>query len=125
MRQGLPSSVGEQLLRTAVYDLYVRDRSEQVHFTGKNYVLPRVGQQGIPVVSVNVKKVAVQILRVSDRNLLPIISSSDFLTQLSSYRMQQFKDSDGENLERHARCGEPTQQGRDDCLPGAGSCGHA
>ncbi len=77
LRQGLPSSVGEQLLRTAVYDIYVRDRSEQVHFTGKNYVLPRVGQQGIPVVSVNVKKVAVQILRVSDRSLLPIISSSD------------------------------------------------
>ncbi|MGP8231973.1 MAG: alpha-2-macroglobulin family protein [Methylovirgula sp.] len=98
LRQGLPSSVGEQLLRTAVYDLYVRDRSPQVHFTGKNYVLPRIGQQGIPVVSVNAKKVAVQILRVADRSLLPIISSSDFLTQLSSYRLQQFKDSDARKI---------------------------
>ncbi len=72
--------------------------SPQVHFTGKNYVLPRIGQQGIPVVSVNVKKVAMQILRVADRSLLPIISSSDFLTQLSSYRLQQFKDSDARKI---------------------------
>ena len=32
----------------ADYEIYVRDRSPQVHFTGKNYVLPRVGQEGIP-----------------------------------------------------------------------------
>ncbi|MEW6436215.1 MAG: alpha-2-macroglobulin [Pseudomonadota bacterium] len=98
LRQGLPSAVGEALLRTATYNIYVRDRAPQVHFTGKNYVLPRIGQQGIPIVSVNVKKVAVQILRVGDRSLLPIISSSDFLSQLSSYRLQQFKDSDARKI---------------------------
>ncbi len=58
LRQGLPSAVGETLLRNADYDIYVRDRAPQVHFTGKNYVLPRVGQEGIPVVSVNTRKIA-------------------------------------------------------------------
>jgi uncharacterized protein YfaS (alpha-2-macroglobulin family) len=43
LRQGLPSSTGEALLKSADYELYVRDRSPHVHFTGKNYVLPRVG----------------------------------------------------------------------------------
>ena len=52
LREGLPSIVTETLLRTADYNIYVRDRSPLVHFTGKNYVLPRVGQEGIPVVSV-------------------------------------------------------------------------
>ena len=53
LRQGLPSSVGESLLKSADYEIYVRDRSPQVRFTGRNYVLPRTGQEGIPVVSVN------------------------------------------------------------------------
>ncbi len=61
-------------------------------------VLPRVGQQRIPVVSVNVKKIAVQILRVGDRGLLPIITSSDFLSQLSSYRLDQLKNSDARKI---------------------------
>src|SRR6202030_3043341 len=53
LRQGLPSAVGESLLKSADYEIYVKDRSAQVRFTGKNYVLPRVGQEGIPIVTVN------------------------------------------------------------------------
>jgi len=95
IRQGLPSAVGESLLRTADYDVYVRDRAPQVHFTGKNYVLPRVGQQGIPVVSVNTQKISIEIIRIGDRNLLPIVHSSDFLDQLSSYQLKRYVDKDG------------------------------
>jgi hypothetical protein len=95
IRQGLPSAVAEQLLRTADYDVYVRDRAPQVHFTGKNYVLPRVGQQGIPVVSVNTQKISIKIVRIGDRNLLSIVHSGDFLDQLSSYRLKQYADTDG------------------------------
>ena len=51
LRQGLPSAVGESLLKSADYEIYVRDRSPQVRFTGRNYVLPRTGQEGIPLVS--------------------------------------------------------------------------
>ncbi|MBV8419724.1 MAG: alpha-2-macroglobulin family protein, partial [Hyphomicrobiales bacterium] len=46
LRQGLPSAVGEQLLKSADYEIYVRDRSPQSHFAGKAYVLPRQGQKG-------------------------------------------------------------------------------
>jgi hypothetical protein len=44
LREGLPSATGEALRKSADYEIYVRDRSPLVHFTGKNYVLPRVGQ---------------------------------------------------------------------------------
>ena len=54
IRQGVPSAIpDETLLKSADYEIYVRDRTPSVRFTGKNYVLPRTGQQGIPVVSVN------------------------------------------------------------------------
>ena len=95
VRQGLPSSVGENLLKSADYEIYVRDRSPQVRFTGKNYVLPRVGQEGIPVVSVNTDKIAIDVLRVGDRNLLPTVRSEDFLSQLGSYKLRDFINEKG------------------------------
>ncbi|HUO55442.1 MAG TPA: alpha-2-macroglobulin family protein, partial [Rhodoblastus sp.] len=98
LRQGLPSSVGESLLRSLDYAVYVRDRSPQARFTGRNYVLPRIGPEGVPVVSVNTTKVKVEIFRVGDRNLLPTIRSDDFLSQLSAYRLKQFSDSDGQKI---------------------------
>ncbi|WP_374544670.1 alpha-2-macroglobulin [Rhodoblastus sp.] len=98
LRQGLPSAVGENLLRTQDYAIYVRDRSPQARFTGRNYILPRVGPEGAPVVSVNTSKVKVEIFRIGDRNLQPAIRSEDFLSQLSTYRFKQFADSDGQKI---------------------------
>ncbi|MGH6830518.1 MAG: MG2 domain-containing protein, partial [Methylocella sp.] len=98
LREGLPSTVNEALLKSANYEIYVRDRSPLLHFTGKNYVLPRVGQEGIPVVSVNTRKIAVEIVRIGDRNLLPAVHSEDFLAQLSSYRIKQYIETDGKKI---------------------------
>ncbi|MBB4197335.1 alpha-2-macroglobulin [Rhodoblastus sphagnicola] len=98
LRAGLPSQVGEDLLHPLNYDLYIRDRSPSAHFTGRNYVLPRVGPEGLPIVSVNTRKIKVEIYRVGDRNLLPTVRSEDFLSQLSGYRLKQFANSDGEKI---------------------------
>ncbi|HYF52655.1 MAG TPA: MG2 domain-containing protein, partial [Salinarimonas sp.] len=83
LRQGLPSGIGETLLKNADYEVYVRDRSPQARFTGRNYVLPRTGQEGIPVVTVNMDKAAVEVFRIGDRNLLPTLRSDNFLAPLS------------------------------------------
>ncbi|HEX4768706.1 MAG TPA: alpha-2-macroglobulin [Lichenihabitans sp.] len=95
VRKGLPSAVGEDLLKSADYDIFVRDRSPQVHFVGKTYVLPRVGPEGIPVVSVNTSKVDVTILRIGDRNLAPTIRGDDFLNQLYGDRLDSIAESEG------------------------------
>ncbi len=60
LRAGLPS-LKENLAKTAEFSVYVRDRSPQVRFTGKAYVLPRTGQRGIPIVSVNTPAIAIRI----------------------------------------------------------------
>jgi alpha-2-macroglobulin len=98
LREGFPSAAGEALRKPADYEIYVRDRSPLVRFTGKNYVLPRVGQEGIPVVSVNTKKIAVTVARIGDRNLLPTVRSEDFLGQLSTFRMKQYIDMDAKKI---------------------------
>ena len=62
LRAGIPSLVKETLSKSADFNIYVRDRKPLVRFTGKAYVLPRSGQRGIPVVSVNTKAVGARNL---------------------------------------------------------------
>ena len=95
LRQGLPSAVGESLLKAADYEIYVRDRSPQAHFAGKAYVLPRQGQEGAPLVTVNTAKVAIDVYRIGDRNLLATVSRDDFLKPIDTSRAQDIENTDG------------------------------
>ena len=91
----MPSEVGETLNKTADIAVYVPDRSALVRFTGKAYVLPTRGQQGIPVVTTNTQKIAVEIFRIGDRNLAATLQSGDFQRQLSSYEIDNIRDKSG------------------------------
>jgi alpha-2-macroglobulin len=74
LRAGLPSVVHEALSKSADYTIYVRDRKPFVRFSTSAYVLPRAGQRGVPIISVNTGSVAVEIYRISDRNLVETIT---------------------------------------------------
>ena len=95
LRQGLPSAVGESLLKSADYEIYVRDRSPQAHFAGRAYVLPRQGQKGAPLVTVNTAKVSIDVYRVGDRNLLATVNRDDFLKPIDSSRADEIASQDG------------------------------
>ncbi|GGE30545.1 alpha-2-macroglobulin [Agaricicola taiwanensis] len=95
IRSGLPSSVGEDLLKTVDLTLYVRDRSASVRFTGRNYVLPTRGQNGIPLVSVNTDEVNAELYRINDRGLAPAVISGEFQKQLDSGDFQDLTQSQG------------------------------
>ncbi|NIX77716.1 alpha-2-macroglobulin family protein [Microvirga terricola] len=97
IRQGVPSTIpDETLLKSADYEIYVRDRTPSVRFTGKNYVLPRTGQQGIPVVSVNTAKLDLEVMRIGDRNLINSVHSEDFLSQLGSWTARRIASEKGQ-----------------------------
>lgn len=87
LRVGLPSAVKETLPKSAEFNVYVRDRKPLVRFTGRAYVLPRTGQRGIPLVSVNTTTVTVKVFRIGDRNLINTVVGSDFQRALSSYEL--------------------------------------
>ena len=100
LRAGLPSVVHETLSKNADFSIYVRDRQPAVRFSTTGYVLPRTGQTGIPVISVNTRSVAIDIYRVSDRNLIDEIlgvgyGNGDFQTSLSRSDIDQLKTSRG------------------------------
>jgi uncharacterized protein YfaS (alpha-2-macroglobulin family) len=89
LRAGMPSVVKETLAKTADFNIYVRDRKPFVRFADKSYVLPRTGQRGIPVVSVNTSAVAIEIYRVGDRNLLATVLGSDFQRNLYGFDIER------------------------------------
>jgi alpha-2-macroglobulin len=101
LRAGLPSVVHESLSKSADFSIYVRDRKPAVRFSTSAYVLPRTGQRGIPVISVNTRSVAVEIYRVSDRNLIDTIAGvasydhGDFQKSLDRYDIERLKSSRG------------------------------
>jgi alpha-2-macroglobulin len=95
LRAGLPSTVKESLPKSAEFNIYVRDRKPFVRFTGRAYVLPRTGQRGIPLVSVNTPAVMVNVFRIGDRNLINTVIGSDFQQSLSSYQLSDLGDERG------------------------------
>src|SRR5262249_18890850 len=100
LRAGLPSAVKETLTKSADFNIYVRDRKPFVRFGSKAYVLPRTGQRGMPVVSVNTPSVAVEIYRIGDRNLVDTVVAGedrggDFQRALDRYQLKQLADTKG------------------------------
>ncbi|MGB6910381.1 MAG: MG2 domain-containing protein, partial [Methyloceanibacter sp.] len=98
LRQGLPSTVGEDLLKTADFSIYVRDRNPFVRLAGKAYVLPKTGQQGIPLISVNTDKVKVTIYRIGDRNLIDQVLGGDFERNLYGYSLNDIAEQKGNQV---------------------------
>ena len=98
IRAGLPSDIGESLNKALDLAIYVPDRKPFVRFTGKAYVLPARGQQGIPLVSVNTDKVDIEVYRVGDRSLSSQIESGALSRQLSGYDLEQLKTQSGAKI---------------------------
>ncbi len=83
LRAGLPSTVRETLAKSADFTIFVRDRKPFARFSGKAYVLPRTGQRGIPVLSVNTTALTMSVYRIGDRNLIDTVLGYDFQRNLS------------------------------------------
>ncbi len=98
VRSGIPSTEDDPLPKQVELTVYIRDRSPSVRISSRNYVLPRIGQQGIPIVSINTKLVKAWIYRIGDRRLAAEVLDGDFERQLQSYELKQIADQKGEKL---------------------------
>lgn len=98
LRAGIPSTVNETLSKRAEFNVYVRDRKPLVRFLSRAYVLPRTGQRGIPVVSVNTAAVAIEIYRIGDRNLLTTVIGSDFQRALDRFDIGRLNEERGASV---------------------------
>jgi uncharacterized protein YfaS (alpha-2-macroglobulin family) len=95
LRAGLPSVVRETLANSAEFTIFVRDRKPFARFSGKAYVLPRSGQRGIPVLSVNTGAVELSVYRIGDRNLVDTMLGYDFQRNLSRNEAERIGNERG------------------------------
>src|SRR5882757_7864390 len=95
LRAGIPSAAKETLAKSAEFNIYVRDRKPFVRFASRSYVLPRTGQRGIPVVSVNTSAVAIEVYRIGDRNLLTTVIGNDFQKSLDRFEIGRLTEERG------------------------------
>lgn len=95
LRAGLPSTVGETLAKSADYTIFVRDRKPFARFTGKAYVLPRTGQNGIPVQTVNTDAVSITVYRIGDRNLIDTVLGYEFQRNLYRHQAERIGTEQG------------------------------
>ncbi|MEL7255008.1 MAG: alpha-2-macroglobulin family protein [Pseudomonadota bacterium] len=89
-RKGLPAASGETLIKDVEIALYVRDRSPSVAFPGRAYVLPKSSDAALPVESVNLDEVDLQLMRMSDRNLLRVMQDDLFGRPLDHWAADRF-----------------------------------
>ncbi|MEO0752264.1 MAG: MG2 domain-containing protein, partial [Pseudomonadota bacterium] len=89
-RKGLPAASGETLIKDVEIALYVRDRSAQVTFPGRAYVLPKSAEAALPVETVNLDEVDLELRRMSDRNLLRTLQEDFFGRPLDHWAAQDF-----------------------------------
>jgi hypothetical protein len=98
LRAGLPSTVRETLTKSADFTIFVRDRKPFVRFSGKAYVLPRTGQRGIPLLSVNTDAVKLTVYHIGDRNLLDTLLGYEFQRNLTGYQAESLANERGNKV---------------------------
>ncbi|MGE0698431.1 MAG: alpha-2-macroglobulin, partial [Hyphomicrobiaceae bacterium] len=98
VRAGIPADTAEALAKTSEIAVYVRDRKPSVRLTGRAYVLPSRGQQGIPVTTVNAKALDVEIFRIGDRGLGLAAGSDNFLKSIESWDIEQVREKSGRKV---------------------------
>ena len=107
LKAGLPAKGGAKLLAAEKIDIALGERPPTVAFQGKGHILPRETGTGVPLTTVNVSKVYVQVYRIGERMVSQVGRSASIFysdedeafgesrRELQSYAMDAFRKKTG------------------------------
>jgi uncharacterized protein YfaS (alpha-2-macroglobulin family) len=72
LRAGLPGEDGQNLRADATVPVAVPNRAPRIAFDSRAFLLPRGQEPRVTVATVNVSALALRLVRVSERNLMPL-----------------------------------------------------
>ena len=98
IRKGLPAGSGEVLHKSVDLTIYVPDRDPFARFAGRSYILPKRDGATIPLVTVNLDRVGLNIYRVGDRNLLRSIQAGLFSNPVSAWDLGELRSELGQKV---------------------------
>ena len=89
-RKGLPARSGEVLAKDVELRISIPDRDPQVRFPGRGYVLASGAGAALPIETVNIDRVDLELYKVTDRNLIRAIQERMFNRQVSDWELDAF-----------------------------------
>ncbi len=98
VRAGLPLADGAALARNRAWTLAVPDRAARVAFVGDSHVLPARGGQGLPLETVNVERLAIEIFRLPARGLASALRHGDAFGELAGWGVSELREDTGERV---------------------------
>ncbi len=99
LRSGLPSVYADEVLeKSSTLNVFIRDRKPLLRFTGGNYVLPRIGTNGIPIYSVNSSQAKLEVYRIGERALNRSIAKRKFGFTQDKYSLEQLESYLGQKV---------------------------
>lgn len=96
--KGLPALDEQKLSENEEWAFSVGDRAPSVGFRNQAYVLPKIGSTGVPLITVNVDKAKLRLMRINDRNLINELYDGRFLNNLEEYDRERIADKSGEEI---------------------------
>ncbi|MBB4286176.1 alpha-2-macroglobulin family protein [Roseospira goensis] len=95
LRRGLPLAGGVALPETRTWTLDVPNREARVAFAGDAHVLPARGGQGLPLETVNVARVAVEIYRLPARGVAQALRDGAAFRDLAGWSLNDLRFDSG------------------------------
>ena len=98
LRAGLRTKSGIVLREPFRHSGQIEDRSPDLSFRGNGYVMPQKGSVGVPLFSVNVAKVHLSLLRITERNLVQELRQGSFGERIYPYDVRNIETTRGEKI---------------------------
>ncbi|TNE63826.1 MAG: alpha-2-macroglobulin family protein [Alphaproteobacteria bacterium] len=92
---GLPGELGGKLYTDTRRTVTIPDRTPRITLGNGTYVLPRVGDDVVPLTTVNMDDVMLALYRVPDRGLVPFLSTGSMGENLNRYRQNELQNDIG------------------------------
>ena len=98
LRAGLPGEDGARLLAETPVNIAMPDRTARLAFDGSRFLLPRGQAARVGLATMNVEKLALRLVRVTERNLLPFGRENTITEAISAYSAEDVSDSWGRTV---------------------------
>jgi uncharacterized protein YfaS (alpha-2-macroglobulin family) len=97
-REGLPLAGGTRMNKTQDWRIEIPNRAPRVAFVGDSHVLPARGGQGLPLETVNVERVALEIYRLPSRGVARALYDGSVFRDLPEWSTSTLLEETGERV---------------------------
>lgn len=97
IHDGLVGQDGQRLFQSVTYDIATKDRNPTITFSNNQWIIPKNGDETIPLRSINVQTVTLELYQINDRNLIPFVQESS-TQNLRYYEINSIKRQWGKKI---------------------------